>query len=62
MPGCHPSAIAAAASGVTDGLPDDEVNILAWTDRLLDNHSLDRSERERRACSSSRSRNWPTWS
>ena len=44
--GLSAEAIAAAASGVTDGLSQDEVDILAWTDRLLDNHTLSSSERE----------------
>lgn len=44
--GLSDRAIAAAASGVTDGLPEEEVNILSWTDRLLDEHSLRGSDRE----------------
>ena len=44
--GLSAEAIAAAASGVTDGLPQDEVDILAWTDRLLDDHTLSGSDRE----------------
>jgi 4-carboxymuconolactone decarboxylase len=44
--GLSAGAIAAAASGVTDGLPQDEVDILTWTDRLLDDHTLTGSERE----------------
>ncbi|KAA0077276.1 carboxymuconolactone decarboxylase family protein [Mycolicibacterium sp. P9-64] len=44
--GLSAEAIAAAASGVTDDLPQDEVNILTWTDRLLDNHTLSGVERE----------------
>jgi 4-carboxymuconolactone decarboxylase len=44
--GLSAAGIAAAASGVTDGLPHDEVNILAWTDRLLDDHTLDGADRE----------------
>ena len=38
--GLSAEAIAAAATGSTDGLPDDEVGILAWTDKLLDDHTL----------------------
>jgi 4-carboxymuconolactone decarboxylase len=44
--GLSAEAIAAAASGVTDGLSQDEVDILAWTDRLLDDHTLSGSDRE----------------
>jgi alkylhydroperoxidase family enzyme len=44
--GLSADAIAAAASGVTDGLPEDEVDILTWTDRLLDDHTLSGSDRE----------------
>jgi 4-carboxymuconolactone decarboxylase len=44
--GLSAEAIAAAASGVKDGLPQDEVDILAWTDRLLDDHTLSGSDRE----------------
>jgi alkylhydroperoxidase family enzyme len=40
------TAISAAATGFTDGLPPEEAAILAWTDRLLADHTLDRSERE----------------
>jgi len=44
--GLSAEAIAAAASGVTDGLRQDEVDILAWTDRLLDDHTLSDPDRE----------------
>ena len=40
------SAEAIAASGDTDGLPADEVGILAWTDRILDEHTLSGSDRD----------------
>ncbi|MCW2561406.1 MAG: carboxymuconolactone decarboxylase [Mycobacterium sp.] len=43
--GVSAEAIAAAASGTTDGLPRDEVDILTWTDRLLDDHTLSGSDR-----------------
>jgi alkylhydroperoxidase family enzyme len=38
--GLSPEAIAAAATGQTAGLPDDETAIVAWTDLLLDKHTL----------------------
>jgi 4-carboxymuconolactone decarboxylase len=44
--GLSAEAIAAAASSVIDGLPQDEVDILTWTDRLLDDHTLSGSDRE----------------
>ena len=44
--GLSTEAIAAAASGITDGLPQDEVSILAWTDQILDNHTLSGTDRE----------------
>jgi alkylhydroperoxidase family enzyme len=44
--GLSAEAIAAAASGVTDGLLQDEVDILTWTDRLLDDHTLTGSDRD----------------
>lgn len=44
--GLSAEAIAAAASGDTDGLPADEVGILAWTDRILDEHTLSGSDRD----------------
>ncbi|WP_319431602.1 carboxymuconolactone decarboxylase family protein [Mycobacterium sp. RTGN5] len=44
--GLSAEAIAAAASGDTNGLPADEVGILAWTDRLLDDHTLSGSDRD----------------
>jgi alkylhydroperoxidase family enzyme len=44
--GLAAESIAAAASGVTDGLSEDEVNILTWTDRLLDDHNLSGSDRD----------------
>jgi 4-carboxymuconolactone decarboxylase len=43
--GLSAEAIAAAASGVVDGLPDDEAGILRWTDVLLDQHTLVGSDR-----------------
>lgn len=44
--GLSTEAIAAAASGVTDGLPQEEVDILSWTDLLLDDHTLSGADRE----------------
>jgi 4-carboxymuconolactone decarboxylase len=44
--GLSDTAIAAAATGVTDGLPDEETAILTWTDRLLVDHGLHGDERE----------------
>jgi alkylhydroperoxidase family enzyme len=44
--GLSAEAIAAAASGDTNGLPADEVGILAWTDRLLDDHTLGGKDRD----------------
>jgi 4-carboxymuconolactone decarboxylase len=44
--GLSAEAIAAAASGVTDGLPQAEVDILTWTDRLLDDHTLSSTDRD----------------
>ncbi|BBY65745.1 carboxymuconolactone decarboxylase family protein [Mycolicibacterium helvum] len=44
--GLSAEAIAAAASGDTDGLPADEVGILTWTDRLLDDHTLRGNDRD----------------
>jgi alkylhydroperoxidase family enzyme len=44
--GLSAEAIAAAASGDTDGLPADEVGILAWTDRILDDHTLSGNDRD----------------
>jgi 4-carboxymuconolactone decarboxylase len=44
--GLSAEAIAAAASSVFDGLPQDEVDILTWTDRLLDDHTLSGSDRD----------------
>jgi len=44
--GLSADAVAAAASGVTDGLPQEEVDILTWTDRLLDDHTLSGADRE----------------
>jgi alkylhydroperoxidase family enzyme len=44
--GLSAEAIAAAASGDTDGLPADEVGILAWTDRILDDHTLRGNDRD----------------
>ena len=44
--GLAEAAIAAAATGSTAGVPDEETAILTWTDRLLANHTLDGTERE----------------
>ena len=44
--GLSAEAISAASTGVTEGLPDDERGILRWTDRLLDGHTLDGSDRD----------------
>jgi alkylhydroperoxidase family enzyme len=44
--GLSARAITAAATGATDGLPHDEADIIAWTDRLLDDHTLSGSERD----------------
>lgn len=44
--GLSAEAISAASTGVTAGLPDDEVGILRWTDRLLDGHTLDGRDRD----------------
>lgn len=44
--GLSAEAIAAAAGGDTGGLPADEVGIIAWTDRLLDTHTLSDSDRD----------------
>lgn len=44
--GLSAEAIAAAATGRTDGLPDDEIGILSWTDRLLDDHTLIGADRD----------------
>lgn len=44
--GLSAEAISAAATGSTDGLPDDEVGILAWTDKLLDDHTLNGPDRD----------------
>ena len=44
--GLSAEAISAASTGVTAGLPDDEVGILRWTDRLLDDHTLDGPDRD----------------
>jgi alkylhydroperoxidase family enzyme len=43
--GLSHDAIAAAASGATDGLPDDERAIIEWTDQLLDHHTLSAVQR-----------------
>jgi 4-carboxymuconolactone decarboxylase len=43
--GLSAEAIAAAATGSTAGLPDDEIGVLAWTDKLIDNHTLLGSDR-----------------
>ncbi|MGB9303683.1 MAG: hypothetical protein WCB92_08400 [Mycobacterium sp.] len=44
--GLSTEAITAAATGSTEGLPDDEVGIITWTDRLLDDHTLSGSDRD----------------
>lgn len=44
--GLSSEAIAAAKSVSPEGLPDDEAGILAWTDRLLDDHTLVGKERD----------------
>jgi alkylhydroperoxidase family enzyme len=44
--GLAQTAISAAATGFTDGLPHEEAAILAWTDWLLANHTLDDPQRE----------------
>lgn len=44
--GLSDEAIAAAASGSTDGLPDDERAIIEWTNLLVDNHTLRPPERD----------------
>jgi alkylhydroperoxidase family enzyme len=44
--GLSAEAISAAATGIIAGLPDDEVAILRWTDRLLDDHTLDGADRD----------------
>lgn len=45
--GLTQTAVSAAATGITDGLPHEEAAILAWTDRLLADHTLDHAEREK---------------
>jgi alkylhydroperoxidase family enzyme len=44
--GLSAEAIAAAASGDTNGLPADEGGILASTDRILDDHTLGGKDRD----------------
>jgi 4-carboxymuconolactone decarboxylase len=44
--GLSESAMSAAATGDSEGLPDEEVAILHWTDQLLANHTLTDDERE----------------
>lgn len=44
--GLSAEAIAAAASGHTADLPDEEVSIIGWVDRLLDDHTLSTEERD----------------
>jgi 4-carboxymuconolactone decarboxylase len=44
--GLSADAIAAAATGSNEGLPDDEAAILGWTDQLLETHTLGDSERD----------------
>jgi alkylhydroperoxidase family enzyme len=43
--GLSSEVIAAAATGSTNGLSDDEAAILTWTDYLLTHHTLDDAER-----------------
>ena len=45
--GLSAQAIAAAASGDTAGLPGEQAAIIAWTDRLLDDHTLPEKERDK---------------
>ncbi|MDT5038998.1 MAG: 4-carboxymuconolactone decarboxylase [Micromonosporaceae bacterium] len=40
------TAVDAAATGFTGGLPAGEAAILAWTDRLLADHTLDHSQQD----------------
>jgi len=44
--GLSDDAIAAAATGDAEGLPDDEIAIIDWTDQLLDHHTLSPADRE----------------
>jgi 4-carboxymuconolactone decarboxylase len=44
--GLSAPAIAAADTGATAGLPDDEVKILRWTDTILDHHTLSGADRD----------------
>lgn len=44
--GLSAEAIAAAETGDSAGLPDDEAGILRWTDLLLDRHTLAGSDRD----------------
>jgi len=44
--GLSDSAISAAASGVVEGLPEQEASILHWTDQLLADHTLTGAERD----------------
>jgi 4-carboxymuconolactone decarboxylase len=44
--GLSADAIAGAATGVSDTLPEGQAAIIAWTDSLLDNHTLSASERQ----------------
>jgi alkylhydroperoxidase family enzyme len=44
--GLAQTAIEAAATGITDGLPAAEAAILAWTDRLLADHTLDHPQQD----------------
>jgi 4-carboxymuconolactone decarboxylase len=44
--GLSADAIAAAGTGSTDELPDDERSVIEWTDRLLDEHTLSAADRD----------------
>jgi 4-carboxymuconolactone decarboxylase len=44
--GLSAHTIAAADTGATDGLSDDEVKILRWTDTILDHHTLSGADRD----------------
>lgn len=44
--GLSAEAISAAATGATAGLPAEEAGILRWTDLLLDDHTLNGSDRD----------------
>ena len=59
--GLSADAIAAAATGSTEGLPEDEVGLLSWTDRLLDEHTLGGSQLPRRFEAAEGDDSSPTW-